>query len=332
MIADAVLERPVHFGPRRLCHVNMFVGQLERSIEFYTRIAGIELVCLEPPIRGAFFSNGNSHHDVGMLEVTRQTVVGEAGHKILSGGGASQAGLYHLGWEMPSEFDLVKAWQRAQAMDFNVNRTTAHRSSHSVYVSDVDGMIHEFYADVRVDWRNAGPPKSSRWVPFEEPPCLEPRFEEAPEIRSVPDAPVQPVRFSHAVLVVKDLARQRRFFSNIAGLYERPHKRQDRFAVFSSPASRYGFAVALLDEGLAVESRRGMHHFALQVADEAALDQAAKRLAAADIRVVRTTDLPHKRSLFVHDPDGMPVEFVCVRSDDIDYDALAEGADLGFLL
>jgi catechol 2,3-dioxygenase len=333
VIADEVLARPIHIGPRRMCHVNLFVGALQRSIDFYTQVCGIELATLEPPIKAAFFSNGNSHHDLGMLEVTQQTVVGEGGHRILGDGAAADTGLYHLGWEMPNEFELVKAYQRASAAGFKVNRTSSHRSSNSVYTSDADGRIHEFYADVILDWRHAGPPKSGQWDPFSRPPILEPRYEVSPEVRKVPGAAMQPVRFSHAVLVARDMERQRRFLTNVAGLYELPHRRNASFAAFATPACRYPFAIALVAESLAAaDSRRGLHHFSLEVAGESALDAAAERLAASGAKVEREFDLAHKRSVIVRDPDGVAVEFVYPRGGALDLDALPGNAETGFLL
>src|SRR5579872_2743805 len=46
----------VAIGPRRIGHVNLYVSQLERSIDFYQKTCGLELVRLEPGIRGGFHS------------------------------------------------------------------------------------------------------------------------------------------------------------------------------------------------------------------------------------------------------------------------------------
>jgi len=333
MLSDELLDRPVHIGPRRLCHVNLFVSDLEASIAFYEGACGLSLVSREPPINAAFFSNGSTHHDLGMLEVTREPVVGEAGHGILPGGAAADTGLYHLGWEMQNEFELVKAHARALALGMRVNRTSCHRASNSVYVSDADGMIHEFYADVVRDWRNAGPPKSGRWEPDLRTASLESCFEDDPQIAGAPGAPLAPLRFSHAVLAVRDLDRQRRYFANLAGLRELGHARQNRFAVFATAANRYPYALALVDAALAQgQARRGLHHFAMEVAGEAELDGAAGRLRARGVQVEREFDLPHKRSLLLRDPDGVAVEIVHARTRRIDYDALPLDADLGYLL
>lgn len=332
MIPDEVLDRPVHIGPRRMCHTNLFVSDVEASIDFYTRVCGLDLASREPPIKAAFFSNGNSHHDLGMLETTRETVKGEDGHGILAGGAASKTGLYHLGWEMRSELELVEAWRRSLAAKFRINRTSCHRSSNSVYVSDPLGFIHEFYADVVKDWRRCGPPKSGQWDPAARPPLAGSFYEDAPEILVVPDAPLNPVRFSHAVLAVSDLARERRFFTNVVGLHELPHSRGESFAVFGTPEGRYPFTLALVDDHIATGSSRGLHHFALEMASEASLEQSLQKLESQGRRPERVMDLPHKRSLFMRDPDGVAVEFVFARSGTIGYDSLPLGADTAFQL
>ena len=59
------------FRPRRLGHVNLWVSDLERSIRFYEDVCGIELVRRERDILIAFHSNGNSHHDIGIIEISR---------------------------------------------------------------------------------------------------------------------------------------------------------------------------------------------------------------------------------------------------------------------
>jgi catechol 2,3-dioxygenase-like lactoylglutathione lyase family enzyme len=61
----------VAFRPRRLGHINLYVSQLDRSIAFYEKTCGIELVRIEAAIRGGFHSNGNTHHDIGLIEISK---------------------------------------------------------------------------------------------------------------------------------------------------------------------------------------------------------------------------------------------------------------------
>ena len=69
MDGSPALDMPkADFKPRRLGHVNLFVGDLEESTLFYTEIAGIELVRREPGIDAVFVSNGNTHHDIALMQ------------------------------------------------------------------------------------------------------------------------------------------------------------------------------------------------------------------------------------------------------------------------
>ena len=58
----------VRFRPRRLGHANLWVGDLEATSGFYNRVLGLEEVRREPEITASFLSNGNTHHDLGLLQ------------------------------------------------------------------------------------------------------------------------------------------------------------------------------------------------------------------------------------------------------------------------
>src|SRR5690606_41242408 len=109
--------------------------------------------------------------------------------------------LYHIGWAVEPEFDLVKAHLRAQAFGYRVNRTVPHLSTRSLYAFDADANIHEYYADVSKDWRTLyaeGKRVSGHWTPVELQPSTDRLYQSDPEIRRVPDADVNPGRFSHS--------------------------------------------------------------------------------------------------------------------------------------
>ena len=67
MITEQRTEPAVRFHPRRLGHANLFVSDLDRSMRFYSAVCGLEEVRREPAIRIGFLSNGNTHHDVGLV-------------------------------------------------------------------------------------------------------------------------------------------------------------------------------------------------------------------------------------------------------------------------
>ena len=67
----------VCFRPRRLGHANLYVSELERSMAFYNQVVGLEEVVREPAIHAGFLSNGNTHHDIGMVEIQLMTITGD---------------------------------------------------------------------------------------------------------------------------------------------------------------------------------------------------------------------------------------------------------------
>src|SRR5262245_6899077 len=163
------------FAPRRLGHANLFVGDVERSAHFYQAVCGLELVRREPAITAAFLSNGNTHHDVGLIQVSPEARRGRDGYLQPSSTRGKRPGLNHLGFEMESEIDLVAAHQRAVAAAVPIFSTADHIISRSVYVFDPSGNLLEFYADALADWRTVFNPEqedlvSGAWTPGATPP------------------------------------------------------------------------------------------------------------------------------------------------------------------
>lgn len=316
------LSTPVHVGPRRLCHANLFVSDLERSLTFYNRVCGFEIVMRQPPIKAGFLSNGNTHHDVGLIEVTKEAVFGADGHKILGPGQGAKPGLNHFGWEMESEFDLTKAYERAVAADYQIHRTVRHRSSHSIYLFDPDGNAHEFYADVDKDWRGLYAGKdtiSGEWRPGEKAPTMDRRYHDNPEIRRDDSALIHPNRITHAVIVARDFDVMRAFFVNVAGLLE-VYSREG-IAVFGAHASNYPAALVLL-KSADQSVRKQVHHISFEVSDEADLIRSEAAIRAAGIAIDQVVDRSHKRSFVIKDPDGLPLEFYVSRLPNIPWDLL----------
>lgn len=333
MTSVETLNTPVHISPRRACHVNLFVSDLERSLEFYNKVCGLEIVLRQPTINAGFLSNGNTNHDIGMIGTTPDALLGEGGHQIWAAGQASRPGLYHIGWEMEHEFDLVKANIRAQSAGYRVNRTVRHLSTRSLYAFDADANIHEFYADVSKDWRTLyaeGKRVSGHWTPGELQPSTDRLYQVNPEIRRVPDAVVNTVRFSHTALSVRNFDRMRSYFQSIVGLLEIYVNEEAGVAVFTSPAANYPATLILHRSPSGDKAIRGLHHFALEIDDAYSLDEAFERLSGTGYRPIHKIDFPHKSSLVVLDPDGLRVELMQVRGRKIDFDALAQSGQLEY--
>ena len=54
-VAQFTEAAPVRYRPRRVGHVNLFINDLDRSVEFYTKICGFEITALETKIGAGFF-------------------------------------------------------------------------------------------------------------------------------------------------------------------------------------------------------------------------------------------------------------------------------------
>jgi catechol 2,3-dioxygenase-like lactoylglutathione lyase family enzyme len=107
----------------------------------------------------------------------------------------------------------------------------------------------------------------------------------------------------HVSIVVTDLARSRRFYSEVLGLREIPQPATFDFVVVWYDLGAQH--VHLVPRELA--DPPGPRHFALQVEDAAA---ARAHFAAFDIATRETTPIPGCDRFFVHDPDGNLIEIM----------------------
>ncbi len=310
--ATSVPEK-IKFSPRRIGHANLFVGDLERSIEFYRDVCGFELVFREPHLTMGFLSNGNTHHDLGLVQKTQRQLTGRDGHVQVVEGRGSKPGLNHFGWEMETEQMLVEAFDRARQEKLTIARMSDHQISHSIYVCDPDDNMHEFYADQMKDWRqlfngSSGPAITGAWNPKSHEPTKDPRYPVTFEVGRVLDALIHPVCFSHAVLVTPNWEPMLAFFSGVAGLTT-VLSEKDRFACFRGTKSIAAFDIAVFRD----PDAKGVHHYSFSLANERDFDEATRGLEKSGIPIEKKIEDQAKRSLFIWDPDGMRCEFYWPR-------------------
>jgi catechol 2,3-dioxygenase len=303
------------FKPSRLGHANIFVGDVEKSIRFYNDIAGVELVRREPEIFIAFHSNGNTHHDVGLVQVKDSGPrLGIDGFVQVSSYRGSKPGLNHFGWEMLSEVELLAALKRAKQAGHAIVAPANHQLSHAAYIVDPDGNYHEFYADSVERWReifNLDHEElvSEAWDWEKSGPGLGPMPADPSDKRRVDSAVFHPRRITHATLAVSRFDDVAKFLEEVGG-FERVSA-GDGVAVYRGVRSVSD--LVLVDERHV--GRKGLHSIAFVVEDEADLLESRKAVAARGIPVVASLDLPHKRNVVVTDPDGLNVEFYWRRPD-----------------
>jgi catechol 2,3-dioxygenase len=298
----------VRIQPRRLAHANLFVGELERSTEFYNKVCGFELVRREPGIWANFLTGGTTHHDIACMQATPQVRVGLGGHVQIPQGRGQVAGLNHFGWEMENEEQLVAAYKRARDAKLEIQRTTDHQVSHSVYMFDPDGNMNEFYVDALRDWRsifNLDDESliSAEWHPLAKQPSSERMYDETPNADKVAGAIFDPMYITHAIVVTKDFTKMRDFYVNVAGLSpaeETPGKQ----VLLHGAAGKLDFALVSK-----ADSKPGVHLLAFRLKDNVDLAQCAKALQAAGVEIQKRIDTPTKQAITIADPDGLQLEF-----------------------
>lgn len=323
----------IRLRPRRLGHGNIFVSDLERSMRFYREVCGIQEVFREPGIMAGFLSNGNSHHDIGLMQAANQPRVGRDGHVQIPTGRGSRAGLNHLGFEMENERELVAAHDRAMASGFRFHRTTDHGISHSLYVFDPEGTLLEFYADAIEDWRafyadNENELISGPWTPDAETASARPLYTSAFDPDVVEGAPLRPRRVSRATLVVRNLGELIDFYTEVIGLDRVAGGVREGYAVFAGVVGEPSLALFQAEKG----EPPALHHLGFELAGADDVAKGAANLLGAGIDPVAEIDAPHKASVVIADPDGLKLEFYVPRSAALPDPARLSESDRRYLI
>lgn len=131
-----------------LGHIAFYVRNLERSVAFYQKVVGLNVVARIFQGRAAVLSGGNRHHDLLLIQVS-------TGDGPLTG---RRIGLYHTGWKVGNTLnDLRAALDRAQLHGIPVEGTADHKVMFSLYLRDPDGNEVELFVDnPHHDWRRDG--------------------------------------------------------------------------------------------------------------------------------------------------------------------------------
>lgn len=219
---------PAFFAPDRFAHANLYVSDMERSLAFYRDVCGLNEVYREPEINAGFLSNGSSHHDIAVMQISNRAAVGRDGKVQNTMARGRVPGLNHLAFRVKSEARMVDAYRRAREGGVAIERALDHGMSHSIYLLDPDLSGVEFYADVVADWRGFYKSKdhaliSARWDPLAAPPLPDMTDIPAPAFDHVVSAPLHPREIRGAALAVADLSRALDFYGDVAGLSVAAH-------------------------------------------------------------------------------------------------------------
>ena len=120
-------------NPVRLNHAVFYVADLDRSVDFYTRVFGMEVAASEPRMGAAFLRlpRSGNHHDLGLFGVGAQPPRPRGA-----------LGLYHLAWQVDAIEDLEVARDLLRAVGGYTGESD-HGATKSVYGKDPDGNEFE---------------------------------------------------------------------------------------------------------------------------------------------------------------------------------------------
>lgn len=298
------------FTPRRFGHSNVFVSEVHRSMDFYHRVVGLQECFQEPAMHAGFMGNGNSHHDLGLMQISEEDILGKENHVLVPAGFGKKPGLFHLAYEVESEAELVEGYEKVVKGGVKLLMVVDHTLAKSVYMIDPEGNVIELTADATKDWRktfrdHAGQLVTGPWTPGKEPPSTEKNYPVDPKITEVPDALMHTRRTTHPVLGCRDFAQQLSFYKNVVGLQEARNGAAEGVAVLRGTVAPCSL---ILFDANRSNANAGYHHTAYEV-PSADLENATARLRASGVSVTATYDDRGKRSVFARDPDGLGIEF-----------------------
>jgi catechol-2,3-dioxygenase len=127
----------------RLNHAVLFVRDLDRSVDFYSRVFGFTEIAREGGMM-AFLraADSDNHHDLGLMAVGPEAPRPPRG----------STGLYHLAWQVPAIEDLARAAEVLSA-EGALGGASDHGATKSLYGHDPDGNEFEIMWMVpREEW------------------------------------------------------------------------------------------------------------------------------------------------------------------------------------
>jgi len=120
-------------GLKRLQHLVLWVGNVERSVRFYCDVLGFEIQRRYPNAAFLTIPGSGDDHNLGLFE--------QPGLRPPDEGVAR---MYHAAWEVAELTDLARARQRLIEARSLVGQSD-HGTSLSLYAKDPDGLEFELF-------------------------------------------------------------------------------------------------------------------------------------------------------------------------------------------
>ena len=116
-------------------HVVLNVRDLDASVAFYTTALGMELVTHNTQRQMAFLSFGTQHHDIALCQAS-------------AGAERGGIGINHIAMQIEGGAEeLRQLYGRLLTAGAQIDRTTEHSRTLSVYFFDPDGNRLEIFAE-----------------------------------------------------------------------------------------------------------------------------------------------------------------------------------------
>ena len=124
--------------PKRVGHLVLNVKDQDASTKFYTEVLGFE-IAVEQPGFGTFLTCGKIHHDLALFQAAEDAA------PVTPGG----LGLNHMALQVEDFDTLTQYYHRLQEFGVEIDRTTDHSMTKSIYLQDPDGNGIELFCNTK---------------------------------------------------------------------------------------------------------------------------------------------------------------------------------------
>jgi catechol 2,3-dioxygenase len=272
--------------------VELAVGDLPRSSEFYSSVLGLPLISSD---EHTALLGANPKHPALVL-----SSIPTATHAP-----ARSTGLFHVAWLHPSRASLAETVRRIAGARWRFDGAADHGVSEALYLSDPDGLGIEIYVDrPREQWQR--PASGSGVEMFTLPLDVDDLLAQAEGEPSPEMAPGTSI--GHVHLKVADVPRADAFYRDALGFQEQAHLPSAAFV----SAGGYHHHVGLNSwesrgAAPAPDDAPGLRRVEFQLSGADAVDALERSVKDA----LPGTAVSHEQdgSLSVHDPDGQLLVF-----------------------
>jgi catechol 2,3-dioxygenase len=287
-------------------HVHLHVADIDRSLGFYRDLMGFDVI-QRIGDAAVFISAGKYHHHLGL-----NTWQGKGAPPPPPG----TAGLYHFAINYPTRHDLAIAAKRLLDAGWAIDGMSKHSAHDALYLRDPDENGIELAWDLdRSAWPKTADEKARSRGPLD----LAELVAEADGATSWPGGSLPAeTRIGHVHLKVSDLHRSVAFYRDVIGFHLRDTMGDS--AVFLAAGDYHHHLGLNTWESKGgppqPQGHTGIYHFAINYPTRREFALAVERLFAHNWPIDGLNDHGTHMAIYLHDPDGIGIEFAWDRERD----------------